>query len=95
MKGARALIFPSRWYETAGLTILEAQALGVPCLVSKNCAGREFVNKQNLFWGIEELKKKIEKVETNFCIECVNNKEVYLENILRLYEEKNNGMERN
>ena len=24
MKGARALIFPSRWYETAGLTVLEA-----------------------------------------------------------------------
>lgn len=35
MQAARALIFPSRWYEAAPtLTILEALSLGLPCIVS-------------------------------------------------------------
>ena len=59
MKGARALIFPSRWYETAGLTVLEAQMLGIPCIVSKKCAGYEFIKNKITgygFEGIEQLK---------------------------------------
>ena len=34
MKGARTLIFPSRWYEGAPLTPLEAMQYGIPCIVS-------------------------------------------------------------
>ncbi len=48
MKGAKALIFPSRWYETAGLTVLEAQSLGIPCIVNKNTAASEF-----LYYGVK------------------------------------------
>lgn len=64
MKKAKALIFPSRWYETAGLTVLEAQSLGIPTLVSSNSAGSEFVNeKEWIFKNLDELKKKIVNLE--------------------------------
>lgn len=40
---ARVLVFPSLWYETQGLAVLEAAARGVPALVSDACAARDFV----------------------------------------------------
>ena len=43
MRGARALAFPSVWYEGQPLTVLESLALGTPVLVSDACAGREAV----------------------------------------------------
>lgn len=43
MRAARALIFPSLWYEGQPLTVLEAKGLGVPVIVSDICAGREEV----------------------------------------------------
>jgi glycosyltransferase involved in cell wall biosynthesis len=43
MRAARALIFPSLWYETQGLTAFEAQAMGTPVIVSDVCAAREAV----------------------------------------------------
>jgi glycosyltransferase involved in cell wall biosynthesis len=43
MKRARGLVFPSLWYETQGLVVLEAAAHGVPAIVSDNCAAREAV----------------------------------------------------
>jgi len=33
LAGARALVFPSLWYETQGMTVLEAAAVGVPAIV--------------------------------------------------------------
>ncbi len=87
MKGAKALIFPSRWYETAGLTILEAQSLGIPTIVSRNCAGSEFVKKENTFENLEELKqqvrnKKLEKQVVNMKKFKISN---YREMLLELY----------
>lgn len=43
MRGARALVFPSLWYEGQPLTILEAKALGLPIVVADNCAGSDEV----------------------------------------------------
>ena len=40
---ARALIFPSRGYETQGLVVLEAAARGIPAVVSDSCAATEYV----------------------------------------------------
>jgi glycosyltransferase involved in cell wall biosynthesis len=43
MRHARTLVFPSLWYETNGLVVQEAAALGVPCIVSDVTAAREMV----------------------------------------------------
>jgi glycosyltransferase involved in cell wall biosynthesis len=43
MRNARALVFPSLWYECQPLTTFEALANGIPVIVSDNCAGREAV----------------------------------------------------
>ena len=43
MRAARALVFPSVWYEGQPLTVLESLALGTPVIVSDVCAGREAV----------------------------------------------------
>jgi glycosyltransferase involved in cell wall biosynthesis len=40
---SRCLVFPSVWYETQGLVIKEAAALGIPALVSDACAGRDSI----------------------------------------------------
>ncbi len=40
---ARALIFPSLWHETQGMTVGEAAAKGVPAIVSDGCAARDLI----------------------------------------------------
>lgn len=51
IREARALVFPSVWYETHGLTVYEALALGTPVIVSDACAGREgVVDGETGFW---------------------------------------------
>jgi glycosyltransferase involved in cell wall biosynthesis len=43
MKRARALVFPSTWYETGGLVVLEAIARGIPVIVSRKTAPSDFI----------------------------------------------------
>jgi len=43
-KRARALVFPSTWYETGGLVVLEALARGIPVIVSRTTAPVDFVD---------------------------------------------------
>jgi glycosyltransferase involved in cell wall biosynthesis len=40
---ARALVFPSIWYEAQPLVVGEAAALGIPAIVPDQCAAREWV----------------------------------------------------
>lgn len=58
---SEALIFPSIWYETAGLTVIEAQKLGIPCVVNRNTAASEFLEYGNLYSDYEELKKCLQE----------------------------------
>lgn len=43
MRASRCLVFPSTWYETQGLVVLEAAAHGIPAIVSDGCAARETI----------------------------------------------------
>lgn len=43
LRGARAIVFPSQWYETLGLVVVEAAANGVPAIVSNGCAASDTV----------------------------------------------------
>ena len=58
MKKARALVFPSRWYEAAPLTVPEALSIGLPCFVSDCCAARDYAvdERVKLFSSISDLK---------------------------------------
>jgi len=51
MREARALVFPSVWYEGQPLTVYESLAMGTPVIVSDVCAGREAINDgRNGLW---------------------------------------------
>ena len=67
MKGARALIFPSRWYEGAPLTPLEAMEYGIPCLVSNVSSAIDYIEKNGRIFklNVESLKKEINVYEKN------------------------------
>jgi glycosyltransferase involved in cell wall biosynthesis len=43
LRGARALVLPSLWYETQGLVVAEALAMGVPAIIADTSAARDFV----------------------------------------------------
>lgn len=43
IRQSRAVVFPSLWYETQGLVVKEAAALGVPSIVADGCAARDSV----------------------------------------------------
>jgi glycosyltransferase involved in cell wall biosynthesis len=43
LRGARAIVVPSLWYETLGLVVLEAAALGIPAIVSRDTAPGDLV----------------------------------------------------
>ncbi len=43
LRKARALVFPSLWYEAQPLAVLEAAAQGIPAIVPDSCAARELV----------------------------------------------------
>lgn len=43
LAGARALAFPSTWYETSGLVVAEALARGVPAIVSETTAAADLI----------------------------------------------------
>lgn len=66
MKKAKALIFPSKWYEGAPLTPLESMQYGIPCF-SSNCNAASDYIEENVngftFENEKELKEKIKNSE--------------------------------
>jgi glycosyltransferase involved in cell wall biosynthesis len=59
-------VFPSRWYETAGLSVLESLSIGLPCIVSDCCAARDYIKDEKdgcLFSSLDDLKRCLSKYE--------------------------------
>lgn len=68
MKKARALIFPSLWYEAAPLTVPEALSIGLPCIVSDCCAAKDYIKNEKdgaIFKTCGELKEILKKYLVN------------------------------
>lgn len=70
MSQARALVFPSIWGETQGLSAFEAQAYGLPVIVSNECAAREAVigNKTGILFqnnSLSDLKYAMQQLMDN------------------------------
>ncbi|MCI8273207.1 MAG: glycosyltransferase family 4 protein [Clostridia bacterium] len=90
MKNAEALVVPSIWYESAGLTILEAEKLGTPCIISQYCSEKEFLKKGCSYKTLEDLKKCILKKEYLKENDLQLNKfspTFYIEELKKFYEE--------
>jgi glycosyltransferase involved in cell wall biosynthesis len=47
LENARALVFPSVWYETSGLVVAEALARGVPAIASQATGARDLIQHGN------------------------------------------------
>jgi glycosyltransferase involved in cell wall biosynthesis len=65
IRGARFLIFSSEWYETFGLTMVEAFACGIPVICSRMGAMQEIVDegRTGLYFMPGDGKDLAEKVE--------------------------------
>ena len=65
MKGARLLVFPSRWYESFGLGLIEAAACGIPAVASRIGAIPELVidNQTGLLFDPENFSELSDKVQ--------------------------------
>jgi glycosyltransferase involved in cell wall biosynthesis len=68
LRQARALVFPSLWYETLGLVVLEAAAHGIPSIVPDTSAAREVVRDGETglhFRGGDEqdLRRKLRQLQ--------------------------------
>ena len=71
---SRALVFTSLWYETMGLTALEAQSLGIPVIVGDECCTSQYINnnKNGLIYkmgNLQDLCKKIEILKDDRIVE--------------------------
>lgn len=98
----RCLIFPSRWYEGAPLTVPEVQAYGVPCIVTDCSAAVDNIvageNGLIVKADVEGMRRAIikmmdgkivEKMSHN-TFELFNEKsysnDVYIKNLIQIYE---------
>ena len=69
IKSSKALVFPSRWYEGAPLTIIELKSYGIPCIVPDLCAASEEIEdgRTGLIFetgNIDSLIRGLERYET-------------------------------
>lgn len=64
LKTARVLVFPSKWYETQGLSVVEALAHGIPVIVADECAARDVVDekKNGVLFRSNDVNDLIEQI---------------------------------
>ena len=82
LRKARCLVFPSVLYETQGLVVREAAALGVPAIVSDVTAAREWVDpgRNGLLFASgspDSLTEKIVQLRDNDSLAATLGKEAY------------------
>lgn len=46
IRASRAVVMPSLWYETAGLSVIEAVSRGIPVIVADECASVEYMQHE-------------------------------------------------
>ena len=83
MKNARCLIVPSKWYEGAPLTPLEAMQYGIPCISSANNATVDYLKNDvgMIYKNEKELINLIKKCGDDTIIENYSKKSFnYIEN---------------
>lgn len=105
MKHSRGLVFPSLWYEGAPLTPLEAMSYGIPCIINKKCAAKEYVVNNNgyLYENHEELVEDLKKLQNDeVCRKIGENAYIffhekynknYIQNLLEYYKDMENENE--
>lgn len=74
---ARCLIISSKWYETMGLTVVEMQQFGIPCIVPAQCAASEYVidNETGFLYrsgDVESLMETIRLTENDDLMQGVS-----------------------
>lgn len=64
LQDVKCLIFPSLWYETFGLTVIEAGSYGIPSIVSQESAASELISnyKTGLLFSSLDKKSLIEQI---------------------------------
>lgn len=87
LKRAKALIFPSLWYEGAPLTIFEAMSLGIPCIISNVSAGTDFV--EDKISG--QIYNPYKKIEIEQILKNISNKDLlkFSKNSKKLFKNYN------
>lgn len=73
LKQVRAMIVTSKWYETMGLTIIEMQSKGIPCIVPNDFAGSAYIENENtgLYYNIDDMNSLIDCIEKFNCDEII------------------------
>ena len=100
MLECRALVFPSLWYETFGLTPLEAMSNGLPVIVSDCTAAKEYIidGKNGLIFKNNDLDDLVAKIRwmsddknysslTPSYVENDFSTEHYINNLIKIYNE--------
>jgi len=83
MRRSRALVFTSLWYETQGLVVAEALAMGIPVIVPSTSSAREWVEDGItglVFEGgnVDDLMRKISFLRENSEAAIAMGKEAFL-----------------
>lgn len=65
LQSVRCMVVTSKLYETMGLTVIEMQSKGIPCIVPETFAGSEFIQAgvSGLVYKTEEISTLFEKLE--------------------------------
>lgn len=66
IRTSRAVVMPSLWYETAGLSVIEAVSRGIPVIVADECASTEYMvnNRSGLTFYSGKQKSLVKALST-------------------------------